>query len=796
MVIPRRVRSWLSGACLGSALAVPSCAWTQCGTTIGTFPYTEDFEASPAWVSGGANSDWEWGAPDHPEINAAADGMNAWCVGGLTGSFYSNGQQSWLETPCFDLSSLSFPWLSFSIWWETEPAYDGVGFQYSPNGGTTWVNVGAVGEEEDCHTANWFNSQSITALNLASPRHGWSGTAISGGCASGGGSNGYVRASHCLMDIQSSDPVKFRFIFGAGTICNTFDGAAIDAFYVGEAPELDPGFNYTCAGNTVTFTGSGLPGCVADGEWNFGDPASGAANSASGANASHTFPGAGEYTVGFTMTSSCSSPVTVERTVVIPTLNFDITDVTCTPNSGELTANVTGGTGPYSYDWDPGGASTQTISGLAPGEYTVLVQAPDMCPVQGVAIVATAGSALNASITHDDVSCNGLADGAAAVVVTGGSGVYTYAWSPAGGNAATATGLPAGPYTCAIEDDTGCLTNVGVMIEEPAVVAVEALEVPVQCAGEGVTLLAEATGGVGMYTYTWSPEGPQTWPTVTTTYEVIATDGNGCASGPDQVTVTVGGATEPVFTWDIDQGCAPVCVTFTDQTMAIGTRLWSFSDGGFAGDLAEVGYCFTQPGMQSVTLTLVSPEGCAGTYTAADIIQVFESPVAGFSSYPDVGLIDDPTFRFTDGSTGATYWIWSFGDPLNTFSFDPSPVFTYPSVGCYEVSLEVTNEGGCADSDRRIICVEDAFTLYVPNCFSPNNDVINDTFGTVTSVADPEDYLLSIYDRWGRLVYSTADPHVGWDGSGWSDGVYAWQVRLRDREGEQHVRQGHVTLLR
>jgi PKD repeat protein len=363
----------LSSLLVGVLLLCQHAVSSQCLTTISTFPYTQDLEAAPSWTAGGTNSDWAWGTPAHPSVNGAASGINAWCVGGLTGSFYADGQQSWLETPCFDISGLTYPWISFSIWWETEPNYDGIGLQYSPNGGTTWINVGNVNDPADCHTLNWFNSTNITALNLASPRQGWSGTSTTGGCASGGGSDGYVTAAHCLIDLPTNAPVKFRFIFGAGTICNTFDGVAIDDLYIGEAPPLTPAFNFTCAGNTINFNATGNAGCVEDGTWNFGDPASGASNSATGVNASHTYDGPGEYTVTFTMTSSCSAPVTVERIVRIAELDFDITHVGCVPNSGSVTANITGAVGPFTYDWDPGGASTQTIDGLAAGTYTVLV---------------------------------------------------------------------------------------------------------------------------------------------------------------------------------------------------------------------------------------------------------------------------------------------------------------------------------------------------------------------------------------------------------------------------------------
>lgn len=793
-------RRWHIGSNFGLlpvvAVLLAQGAQAQCITTISTFPYTEGFEAAAAWTTGGTNNDWAWGSPAHPTINGAADGANAWCVGGLTGSFYSNGQQSWLETPCFDLAGLAFPWVSFKIWWETEYNYDGVGLQYSPNGGTTWLNVGAFNDPTDCHTANWFNSQNITALNLASPRSGWSGTTTTGGCASGGGSNGYVTAAHCLIDLPTAAPVKFRFIFGAGTICNTFDGVAIDEVYIGEAPPLDPAFNYTCAGNSLNFSATGLPGCVQNGTWTFGDPASGAANTSTGASASHAYPGPGEYTISFTMTSSCSAPVTVQRTVIIAGLDLEVTDVGCLPNTGAITANVTGTTGPFTFDWSPGTADTQTITGLAPGQYTVLVQATDMCPIQASATVGTDAATITATAAHADITCNGAANGTATVVASGGSGTYTYLWSPTGGAMATASGLDAGTYTCTIDDDAGCSAEVNVTIIEPDAVVVTADAGPAICAGQSATLQATATGGTGVITYAWTPDGPVVSPAATTTYSVVATDANGCASDAVQVTVSVTASFQPVFTWDMDEGCEPLCVTFTDESVVAGTRSWSFGDGGVAGDEAAPMHCFNTAGVFDVALSIVTDDGCAGVWSMDDLITVTAVPRAEPVASPVVVMIDDPTFHFMNSGDGATSHLWSFGDPTGATSVEASPAFTYPEVGCYTVTLLVSNDQGCADDGTVLVCVEDEFALYAPNTFTADDDGINDVFNVRTTVIDPLAFSLAIYDRWGRAVYTTTDAHKGWDGSGIPMGVYVWQASIRDREGDLQQRMGHVTLLR
>lgn len=785
----RTVRSIITGL----LLLATALASGQCLSTVTTFPYNEGFEGGAAWTSGGTNSDWAWGAPAHPNINSAIEGDYAWCVGGLTGSYYANGQQSWLETPCFDLSLLSYPWLAFWIYWETEPGYDGLGLQYTTNG-VTWINLGNVGDE-DCSDQNWFNSPQITALNLASPKRGWSGTATSGGCANGGGSGSWVRASHCLADIPTDDPVKFRFIFGAGSICNTFDGAAIDGVYIGEAPELEPEINFTCAANTVYFTYPAAS-CPPSSAWDFGDAASGADNTSILPNPSHTYPGPGTYTVSLTLSGPCTAPVTVTRDVTIAQVSVDVTDVGCTGANGSITAEVVGSDGPFQYTWTPGNETTQTISGLSPGTYSLLVQSADMCPLMGVVFLAENGSSVSAEVTSENISCAGLADGTATVTADGGSGIYTYTWVPAVSTTAVATDLVAGDYTCTIADDAGCSTEVEVTITGPEPLTLAVMADPTMCAGAAITLSATAAGGTPNYAYTWSPAGPDVSPTETTTYTVSVTDDGGCTSGPEEITVSVTPVVEPTFTWDVDQGCAPLCVTFTDGTTAAGTRGWSFGDGATAGDEGTPQHCFTDGGVFDVTLNVTTADGCTGTYTAQEAITVLTQPVALFTASPPVALVDDPTFHFVDRSIGATLWSWSFGDPADNMSTDPSPSFTYPTEGCYTVTLDVANEAGCSNSTTAEVCVEDAFALYAPNCFSPNGDGINDAFGVLTTVTAPEFFVLDIYDRWGAIIHTSDSEYKGWNGDGVPQGVYNWQVRMRDIQGKLQQRAGHVTLIR
>jgi Secretion system C-terminal sorting domain len=120
---------------------------------ISTFPYLEGFETNTgSWYSKGQNSSWQWGTPANTMINKAANGSKAW-VTNLTGRYNAN-EYSYLYSPCFNLSGLTQPVLSFSHIFQLEdgtPA-DYNWIEYSDNGGVTWTRLGSNGVG-----TNWYN---------------------------------------------------------------------------------------------------------------------------------------------------------------------------------------------------------------------------------------------------------------------------------------------------------------------------------------------------------------------------------------------------------------------------------------------------------------------------------------------------------------------------------------------------------------------------------------------------------------------------------------------------------------
>jgi PKD repeat protein len=354
----------------------------QCASPINVFPYTEGFEATNGgFTTGGTASDWAWGTPNKPVITGAANGSSkCWIVGGLTGSAYNNGERSWLQSPCFDFTTVQYPYISFSVFWEMEQRFDGAGFQYSTNLGATWTNVGSFPETPNCLNNNWFNFSPITNMNgLATVRDGWSGNIqpTAAPCLGGNGSGQWVNAQHTMPNLAGIPNVIFRFIFGAGTTCNGYDGFAVDDIEIGEAPANNASFTYSCVNSTTVAFNNTSNLCPAS-NWNFGDPASGANNTSTQTNPTHIFSGPGSYTVTLTATGPDNAPSTFiyPQPINILGVTTSVTNNNCAgDNTGTATAIVIpAAAAPVFHSWNTTPAqTTPAITGLAAGTYTVTV---------------------------------------------------------------------------------------------------------------------------------------------------------------------------------------------------------------------------------------------------------------------------------------------------------------------------------------------------------------------------------------------------------------------------------------
>jgi hypothetical protein len=130
---------------------------------INSFPYLEKFETNDGyWYARGTNSTWEWGTPSKTIINKAANGTKAW-VTSLAGT-YNNNETSYLISPCFDLSGMTNPMLSFShiLSIEDNCPCDYTWIEYSTDAGATWQKLGSSGQG-----TNWYDNVANQSWQLS-----------------------------------------------------------------------------------------------------------------------------------------------------------------------------------------------------------------------------------------------------------------------------------------------------------------------------------------------------------------------------------------------------------------------------------------------------------------------------------------------------------------------------------------------------------------------------------------------------------------------------------------------------
>lgn len=401
-------------------------------------------------------------------------------------------------------------------------------------------------------------------------------------------------------------------------------------------------FGDSSASLTVTVSG-GMPPYIY--EWNTGDSTQTIDNLS-----------AGMYSV--TVTDSVGCTIAGTSTIMEPDpleVTIGGVSVVCGQgNTGSAFADVSGGTAPYTYDWNTGD-TTRFIGGLLTGTYSVTVTDSLGC-VDSASMDIKVLDDLAVEIQGMGISCPGETDGSATAVASGGDEPYSYFWNT-GDTTSMIDMLSAGTYTVTVADANNCTTRDTIVISSPSPI-LGFLDVTDLVCQEDSTGSIDLTvsGGTEPYAFEWStgdttedisnlPQG---------TYRVTITDANecfvvrsatvappvpftldfevdevSCPGGQDgAVTVTVNGGTSP-YTYEWNTGS-------TDPTIT---------------DLSG--------GEYSVTVT--DTNGC----TSMDTVRVTEVPglICSITKLEDVVRGQDGSLEVTaERGTPPYTYLWSNGD--------------------------------------------------------------------------------------------------------------------------------------
>ncbi|WP_064497411.1 Ig-like domain-containing protein [Dokdonia donghaensis] len=265
---------------------------------------------------------------------------------------------------------------------------------------------------------------------------------------------------------------------------------------------------------------------------------------------------AGTYSVVVTDSYGCTFEI--DAIVTQPTnplsATADTTNVACFGEStGGIDLAPEGGTEPYTFVWS-NGATTEDISNLEAGSYTVTVVDANSCEVEGTFSVEQPAAALSVADTITNVLCNGDSSGVVQLTVSGGTAPYTYEWSD-GSTAANLEDVAAGSYSVLVTDANGCEIQQSFTITEPdsplSINLTRENATTAQNCADG-TATAAVTGGTAPYSYLWS--NGATVASISDlsvgTYSVTVTDANDC---------------------ELTQSVVVDCINTCDAVIAIGT---------------------------------------------------------------------------------------------------------------------------------------------------------------------------------------------------------------------------------
>lgn len=446
-------------------------------------------------------------------------------------------------------------------------------------------------------------------------------------------------------------------------------------------------------------------------------------------------------TVGYSISgSACGASLgTISETSWITGVNsgveaFAIDDL-CSAGLGEVSANPTGGTPTYSFNWPALGANTQTVINVPAGTYTVNMTDGNGCVATATAIVGDTPAAFQSATTI--VSCPGGNDGTAFAEMIPELGNVTYQWDdPALQTTQTAVNLEAGTYNCVVTSDIGCIGNVTVdIVELPGMIGTITNITNVSCnSSNNGSMTINVTQGTEPYTYSWNNSAS----TAVTADDLFAgnhtvtiTDANGCIITIDG-TLTEPGALVIDFVTPDTQIC-PEDKIMLEVTGSGGSTDYTFTwteNGAFIGNGIEI---LVDPSTTDTDYCVELSEVCGSPTTQECLRIYFPTPIEP-SALPDFGAKCIPdTFYFVNTSTNPTEiatTFWEFGDNISHFETvngADSISHFYDTPGFHSVTLTTTSIFGCVYTDTMENLIEVVPSPTADFNFSKNPTTIFET---------------------------------------------------------------------
>lgn len=468
---------------------------------------------------------------------------------------------------------------------------------------------------------------------------------------------------------------------------------------------------------------------------------------------------AGLYTVTIRDSNGCEGTVSFTITQPMAALSgiISVTDVKCLGGAtGEANLEVSGGVPPYTYLWN-NGQTTQDITNLSAGDYSVVITDFRNCTLTVSATVGQPASAISASSSVVNATCFGESTGSIDLTPEGGVPPYTYLWSN-GATTQDISGLTAGTYSVTITDSNDCNANHSATVTQPPASLGGAVisQTNVSCRGgdDGIITLT-GTGGTLPYEYSINGGAYQSSGTFTGlnagSHTINIRDGNLCTYS---LTVTI---TEPPssLTGNIVSQTDVNCFGGNSGSVTVagtgGTAPYNYAiDGGAFQASGLFGDLIAGPH----TITIRDFRLCL--YDLVVTIMQPALPLSVSTTKTDVVCRGASTGSATATAVGGT--------PPYSYTWNTTPVQTSSTAtglkaGTYTVTV-VDSRGCLTSSTVTILQPATALTL--------TSIVTNaDCFGNATGAID-----LTVFNGVGSITYLWSTGATSQDLAGIPAGTY------------------------
>ncbi|WP_176712456.1 T9SS type B sorting domain-containing protein [Allomuricauda sp. CP2A] len=523
----------------------------------------------------------------------------------------------------------------------------------------------------------------------------------------------------------------------------------------------------------------------------------------------HTFNvGAGVYQYYVRDAFGCEAQISNQVSVdMIPPLTINIDDSAAFINCmGESTATIraqaTGGLGNYQYELFgdaalsnlvTGPQSNGTFNGLPAGSYFVRVTSQDCVEVSPEVIIVDPAPLQVDNQSFTNVTCAGMDDGTITVEVSGGTGEIFYAISPnldQFDTENTFTDLAPGVYDVIAQDRNGCFMTFQFEIVQPEPVEAEAINIMHEVcfnSADGSFELQIAGGTAPYETALNSNADADFVPNQTVfqnlaagTHVVFVRDAQGCETNvfvEIEPGVNLNATVTPMYECTGNIPDNSLDIVFEDPTVEADV-LYAL-DSTDPADM-QLSSDFTNIAPGNHYITIAHANGCMTTYDFTiegfePLTLVLENNNINQITAIATGGVEDYTFYFGDVDNGTD----------NTFYINRTDTYT----------VTVIDQNGCEMSAEIFM---EFIDIEMPNFFTPDGDGLNDMWIPDNLEGFP-DVLITIYDRYGRVVEKMTRDTAGWsgeyDGKPLPTGDYWYIIRLN---GENDDREfvGHFTLYR